>query len=476
MHDYETDKKVLLLRLSPPVYQKNPHPIGCRPPYTLKYIEALLRREGSRGVKYVDQQITDLSVADLGQLVREYSPDCIVLDVSILNYKISVDLLNRLRKEGDSGWVVIGVGQEVSADIKAFRDKNPQFDFLFAGEAEQEVVMVIKKMGRGVPLSDIKQFYRENNSEDAVWTINELNSLPYLYYDKDVSDKYSFVYPLKKAKRLRWGHMLTSRGCPHPCIFCSQLMRESYGRKVRLRSAEHVVDEMEYLLEQGVNIIAFDDDNFTNSYKHAENICREIIKRNLKIDWIIHARIDEVPKDLLELMSRAGCVLIRFGLETRVERLLTILHKTDNVKKWVESGEPTVKKARSCGISVACLFQVGSPTETLEDVQQSIDYAKLLDPDMIQIAYFTPFPGTAAYQMFRQQVEKLSNEELYHYGSPVINVSAMTDKELIEAQSLFYKLFLLRPVFVLRHFASNFLFYIMNFGVFKKLLRVMKIF
>jgi radical SAM superfamily enzyme YgiQ (UPF0313 family) len=471
----EPDKKAILLRLSPPIYQKNPHPIGFRPPYILKYIEALLRKNTDCEVQCFDQQITGLTTNELIPMVRNYSPHYMVLDISILNYTATMDFLKCLKARLASDIIIIGIGQKVSADVGAFRDKHPQFDILFAGEAEQEVTEVIRKMNQGVSLQEIKLFYEDRDLKNRVWTVDDLDRLPFLNYEKDVSSKYSLVYPLKKARRLKWGHILTSRGCPHPCIFCSQLMRESYGRKVRFRSADHVVNEMEYLINQGVNIIAFDDDNFTNSCKHVKSICEEITNRKLKVDWIIHARIDEVPASLLKLLSDAGCVLIRFGLESRVERILALLDKTNDVQKWIESAGPTIKKAQSLGISVACLFQVGCPTETFDDVQRSIDYAKSLNPDIIQVHYFTPFPGTAAYDMFKEQVEKSSEGALYHYGCPTINLSDMTDVELQKAQGLFYKKFLLRPLFIVRHFVDHLLFYIMNRDVLLNLLKVVKI-
>lgn len=468
-------KRTLLLQLSPPIYRKNSHPIGARPSYVLKYIEALLMRDNASTIKYIDQRVRGLTLKDIRQMVDQYSPQYIIMDVSALNYQISVEFLRILKKAENFNTVIIGVGQEVSADIKNFREKNKQFDILFAGEAERKVVSAITKLNDNVPVEAINQFYRENNTENTKWVIDQLDALPNLYYDQEVSNKYSFVYSLKIAKKLRWGHMLTSRGCPHPCIFCSQLMRESYSYKVRLRSAGHVADEMEYLIDQGVNIIAFDDDNFTNSSRHVKDVCNEIIRRKLKVNWIIHARIDEAPDDLLKLMGEAGCILIRFGLESRVERILEILKKTNNVKKWIESGQPTVRRARSYGIGVACLFQVGSPTESLEDVKETIKYAKLLNPDIVQVAYFTPFSGTAAYDMFQKQIEEVSNEDIYHYSSPVINVSAMTDSELKRAQGLFYKKFLLRPSFIVRHVVDNALFYFMNHDVLLKLLRIIKI-
>jgi len=200
-------------------------------------------------------------------------------------------------------------------------------------------------------------------------------------------------------------------------------------------------------------------------------VCNEIKRRNLKVNWIIHARIDEITNPLLKLLGESGCILIRFGMESGVERIVSLLKKTNNAKAWLDKSKSVVQTAQSNGINVACLFIVGAPTETLQEVEESISFARDLNPDIIQVAYFTPFPGTQAYKLYGKKVsEEAPNEQQYHYSAPKINVSAMTDKELSIAQGLFYRKFLGRPLYLMRHFVNNTFFYIMNSGLFIKLL------
>jgi len=468
-------QKVILLRLAPTIYQKNNHPVSYRPPYTLKYIEALLIERRGYSIEFIDQYINRMSLKCIEKKIREYQPDVVIFDVTTLNMGACGAFCEAIHANNhDHKIVTICTGQEVSADVMKFRTRYSQYDICLGGEVELEVVSILKNIKQKQSVEKIKEDYAEKSLENKVWTIKDIDNLPFLHYDETALNGYNFVYPLRIAKRLKWGHMITSRGCPHPCIFCSQLMRESFSTSMRYRNAVSVVNEMEHLLEIGANIIAFDDEDFTTSAKHVRVVCNEIIRRKLKVNWIIHGRIDELDKSLLKLLSESGCVLLRVGIESGNRRILTLLEKTRKVDVWHTKSEEIVKMAQSYGISVACLFMVGSPTETMEEVKQSIDFAKKVSPDIIQVAYFTPFPGTRAYEMYKSQLAGFNIEDFYHYSTPKFNLTGMSDHELKNAQNLFYRSFLLRPSFMIKHFLNNLLFYLANYNVFLRLLKSLR--
>jgi len=173
-------------------------------------------------------------------------------------------------------------------------------------------------------------------------------------------------------------------------------------------------------------------------------------------------------------MGQSGCVLIRVGIESGNKRILDLLEKTNKKGAWFEKSRKIVKAAQSSGISVAGLFMVGSPTETKEEMLESIEFAKKLAPDIIQVSYFTPFPGTKAYDRYKDKLPDLKTEDLYHYNIPKFNLSAMSDEDLKNAQRLFYRRFLLRPSFIMKHLINNFLFYLANREILLRLLRSVK--
>lgn len=466
-------KRVLLLQLKPPVYQLSKHPIGYRPPYALKYIEALLFNERLPFLRLIDQRITDISLEGIVDTVLKNSVDIIVISVSTLVLEISLQFVRRIRYMFRENVIIIGIGQEVSASADLFREKyNHEFDIVIPGEAEIEALNIIKKLCQGMTREEIKGHYNNINAKNSIIAVSQLDDLPFPRYDLHALLGYRGMYPLKTKRRVIYGHILSSRGCPHNCIFCSQITRESYGSEFRRRSASNIVDEIEYLLKTGANTIHFDDDNFTSSADHVRAVCEEIKRRRMKFPWTIHARVDEVDHALLSLLKDAGCILIRFGIETGSDKILKILQKTKDTESWFDKCKQAVGQARAAGIAVVCLFIVGSPGETKEDLRKSINFAKELSPDIIQIAYFTPFPGSRAHKLIAGDHNNFNSSQLYHYEPSQINLTNMSDCELKEAQGLFYRSLLLNPFFIGRHFLRYFFFYLNNLEVFASLLRI----
>ncbi len=468
--------RIMLLRLVPDVYRRSNHPIGHRPPYTLKYIEACLKREDQFSVTLLDQHISDIrmTLAGIGGIQRRIKPHVLVLDVSSLNESVTKTFLRGMDASQNAQTMLIAVGHAPSAGTEIFREKHPQFHITLAGEAEQEVVGLIQKFAAGVSLKDLRPIYENPPLSRQTWLVRDLDALPFPEYDRAELRGYHFVYPLPVAKRIVWGHILSSRGCPHRCVFCSQLMRESYGTEIRRRSAPSVVDEIEHLLKLGANVISFDDDNFTYSPAHVRSICGEILRRHLKIRWIAHARVDEVDGSLLTLMRDSGCLLIRYGVETVSKLILDRLEKTPDPETWPEKTREAVAMAKARGIGVVCLFMIGCPGETRQELENDILFAQNLQPDIIQVAYFTPFPGSRYYATFRGQLPVRNDSKLYHYSIPAINPSRMRDREFQTAQVLFYKKFLLRPAFLWKHLCRYFICYIMNPEIFRELIKIKK--
>ena len=423
----------------------------------------------------MDQHISDKTSAGIEEDLRRINPGIVIFDVSSLNEEASDALSRKISGQaGGEGIVLIAVGHAPSADTDTFRERHPQFQVVLAGEAEQEAVKIIYNIRTGMSGQDIRHRYDAPELARQIWTVCDLDALPFPDYNQRELRQYTFVYPLKLAKHIVWGHILSSRGCPHGCVFCSQIMRESYGTEVRLRSAVNVVDEMEQLLHSGANVLSFDDDNFTNSPSHVQAICEEILRRKIKIHWIAHARVDEIDAPLLCLMQRSGCILLRYGVETASRNILENLGKTPDPHTWPEKTREAVRLTQAQGIAAVCLFMIGCPGETHEDLESNIRFARDLDPDIIQVAYFTPFPGSRYYATFKKKFSGQNVSELYHYNTPRVNLSRMKEREFQSAQILFYKKFLLRPAFIGKHILRYFVFYVFNPRIFSELSKIEK--
>ncbi len=440
------------------------HPRGHRFPYILKYMEALLR-EAHYNVKCVDLLISPLQTKELLDLVKEWGPELIVVSSTARDHGFTLKLA-RAVKELNSP-ITICVGQDATARPAEYLFPGSSIDLVLRGDAEFELLEVIRKINNGHNIAVLQKSYSEGKS----LTIADLDALPFPRVTAHELQAYHHIYPVAINRHLVWGHILSSRGCPYPCMFCTEMIRETTGEKARFRSAANVVDEIEYLARQGANIIIFDDDNFTTSSAHVKNICEEMRRRNLNIPWVAHARVDNVGQDLLLQMKAAGCVLLRFGIESGSSRIIKILEKTANCFEWLPRAKDVFQVCKNIGISTSALFMIGSPTETKKEIEESIRFARELSPDMLQVSFFTYYPDTRASKRLKDREKDFDFSVMYHFSlpQPRLNPSEVDNDTLQRLQRRFYRKVLLDPRFFFRHVVKYGLFYLHNPAILQSL-------
>jgi anaerobic magnesium-protoporphyrin IX monomethyl ester cyclase len=182
-------------------------------------------------------------------------------------------------------------------------------------------------------------------------------------------------------------NMVTSRGCPHKCIFC--VGSKMVGRKVRYYDVNRVVDEFEMLSKRGFKQINVVDDLFTSNKKRCIAICQEIIRRGISHPWTAFSRVDTVSKELLENLREAGCTMLCFGIESGNQEIL------DTIKKRItlEQCQEAVDLCNEVGIGPMTSYILGLPGETHETIAKTVDFARKLSPNH-GFHILSPFPGT----------------------------------------------------------------------------------
>ncbi|HVN96729.1 MAG TPA: radical SAM protein [Syntrophorhabdaceae bacterium] len=247
-------------------------------------------------------------------------------------------------------------------------------DVVVRGEAEEIVCDLIPALLEGEDLGQIKGIsFRKNgaicHNPDAAPPMN-LDDLPILtdFDHKDYSDKL-LVYT-ENGKSIPAISIITSRGCPYQCIFCS-VKNSGY----RVRSAKSVVDEIEMWIEKHPEIKAFNffDLTFTVNAEHARSICDEIVSRNLNITWWAESRLN-IDLSLLDVMKKAGCKAVSVGVESGSPRILKVIKKNINL----DSLNDFAKRCDNLGIQVSFFFMLSHPTETMEDLQKTKQMAQTL--------------------------------------------------------------------------------------------------
>jgi len=272
--------------------------------------------------------------------------------------------------------------------------------------------------------------------------IKNLDLLPSPAYDLLPILKYR---PAKGSyKRLPAMSMVTSRGCPGRCTFCSKTL----GEMLVFKSASVIFKEIKYLIDHyGIKQILFYDDTFTVFKDNVVKFCDLLIENSVDISWTCFARVDFIDFDLLKKMKLAGCHQIMYGVENIDENALNNINKKINLRQVVSATYFTKKAGIECRLA----FMVGNPGDSKEIIRKNIKFIKELNPDLLIINITTPFPGT---EMFKWASEKglilTYNWDDYTLAKPVMKLEHMTVEDIKDLYKIMYRSFYFRPVYILK--------------------------
>jgi len=265
--------------------------------------------------------------------------------------------------------------------------KENSIDFVVSGDGDFAILGIADALNANNDFSDVKGLtWKENGnvkSNQKEWI--DLDVIP--FPDRELFDinrykEYKFYYPFLP--------MIASRSCPYNCSNCMPALREICG-PFRYRSVDNVVAEMEELVTKyNHHRVWFNDSDLTVSREWIENFCNKLIKKNLKMIWGCNGRANTLDRKMIRLMKKAGCITIHFGVESGNQEVVTkILRKgidLERVKKVIY--EANLVKMRT-----HCWFMIGIPGETKEQMIETLNYAKNLDCNSLQISPVVPHPG-----------------------------------------------------------------------------------
>ena len=410
------------------------------PPLGLGYLASVLRKEGFK-VKIIDDAVEKLG---LNKLLNKVKNALIVgITSTTPTFNAALKYAQKIKNRFPEIFVVLGGVHVTFMPYDAL--KHEFVDAVCTGEGEYTLREVAERVERGKTLEGVKGLiYKEDGKiidNGKREPIQDLDSLPFPAYDLMPLDRYTVL-----GHRMEHFPMISSRGCPFGCRYCSSSL--FMGRKFRARSAENVVDEVEWLVNEfKAQYIAFSDDTFTLNRKRVEEICRELINRGIEVEWSCSSRVDTINRSILEKMKRAGCSAIYYGVESASPAILRYYRKKINL----DMVEKAVKLTKEFGIMTICSFIIGSPYETKEDMKATLRFALKLDPDYAQFSILTPYPGTEIYEEAKEKGLLLStNFDDYTAGKPVLRNIYMSPEEISRFLKYCYLRFYLRPKFILR--------------------------
>lgn len=324
----------------------------------------------------------------LKELIKEFHPGIIGITGFSYAYGFLHDLIKKVKSFTDTS-VIVG-GPHVAATDEEILKTTPA-DFAFRGEGEISFLIFLKELGKRMPDWEkvpglIWRKEKKFIANPPLSFIKDLDSLPFPDYQAFKLEK----YPCYLEKSLP---LLTSRGCPYGCNYCS--VKLSMGRGFRPRSPENVMAEIKYWFKRGFASFDINDDCFTLDIERAEKIADLINKDRLRIKFQLYngIRVDRVTPNLLKKLKKAGCTFIAYGCEAGNEETLKRIKKNitlDQVKKAVDW-------TNKAGIKNAVNFIIGHGGETYQQALDSLNFAKSLPSNFVNFYNLVPYPGTESY-------------------------------------------------------------------------------
>lgn len=375
-------------------------------PLGLLYIAAVVREKGCP-VSVIDAYAENTGLDGLKKRISSDNPDIIGISTLTCNGANVFSLGRWIKKNMPKTLVVLG-NIHASVYARAYLENNC-CDIVVHGEGEVPFLKIIDYHGGKCRIGDIPAISWINGHGNVVQTspaavVENLPALPLpardlldqkLYRLTNISNQ-SFIPGENRVAKT----MITSRGCPNRCIFCTQ----HHGRGIRFNDAVSVADEMEILeKEYNAAYVYIMDPLFMADKSRVLGICSEIKRRKLRMLWGSDAHVNHITPELVKEMDGAGCYELSLGIESGNQGSLDVLKKGIRISQIIKAVN-TIKD--NSNISIEGLFILGLPGETYRDSLETIRFAKSLPLDMAQFSILTPYPGSPLFD------ELAANKEL----------------------------------------------------------------
>jgi len=428
-------------------------------PMWLSYATGVLEAAGFE-CRLIDAPASGQDLAAIMASLASFRPEVIVIDTSTPSIYNDIETAEILKEK--YGAFIVLVGTHPSALPQEVLNISEAIDFVIRREYEYPLLELVQTIAAGKlgveALNQISnltfrlggQIYH-NQAETLA---PDLDKIPFVSktYKKHLN-YHDYFYSHSKCPIVT---IITGRGCPHQCVYCVYPQVFS-GHKLRYRSIENVVDEIEYILKAfpDVKEIMFEDDTLTINKKRCFQLAEEILRRGLKFNWSANSRA-EIDFETMKILRQAGARLFCVGIESGAQEVLDSMRK--NLK--VERIRQFFKDAKRAGILIHGCFLLGNPGETKETLEKTLQFAKELNPDTAQFFPIMVYPGTVAYDWAREngflvteEFEKWLDGEGMH--NCVVSRPGLSNDDLVDFCDRARKEFYLRPTYIAAKLAQG---------------------
>lgn len=369
------------------------------PPLGLLYIAASIKKHRSDEVKVVDAFCMNMDRERLVERIKSERPDIVGLSTSTHTFLGSIRALEDIARTLPGVKIAMGGYHSTFAAEQILR-AYPFVDYIFKGEAENALVELLECVEKGREPADVEgiSYLKDGeyvSNEPAL--INDLDDLPFPDREMVNGVNYGYVFQGLPLTFGKFTTMNTSRGCPYNCTYCSCA---SFSRhKLRYRSAENVVDEMQMLYGQGYKNVVIVDDNFTHNRERVKRICELMTEKKIRMRFYCEGRVNNASVDLLRTMKKAGFEVIFFGAESASRKVLEYYRKKVDPAQIIIA----VKNAKKANMLVITSFIVGAPVEQREDMEATVDLIRRLKPHGVEVNVLDVLIGTKLWEDMKEQ-------------------------------------------------------------------------
>jgi anaerobic magnesium-protoporphyrin IX monomethyl ester cyclase len=427
-----------LLLIDPPYYRLFDESYGlARYPLSLGYLAGTVRRDtgwkvvaynadflprpqavrvrhlsGKGFCRYLDA-LKDGSQAIWRQVQRtieRYRPGVVGISCKSQTFASAVRVA-RLAKSSDPGTLVIAGGPHpsmVGRDVLA----APEIDIAVRGEGEAILVDLLAALESGRSLESVAGIYfRKGGTVVETGPAPSIENLDNLCFPHESAP--DVLHEYEQYPPDAFSHVFATRGCPYNCFFCGS--RNVWGHRVRFRSADNVVREIQSLQKRGVDAVHFDDDTFGIHTRHIRRLCDAVKTGCPGLRWSCELHVKLVTDEHIRLMKEAGCYSIQLGIESGNDAILAAIRKEFTIAEALEA----VDMIRRHGVDLQAFFMVGFPQETMGSLTDTVSAMKKIS-GRLSYSIFTPYPGTEAFDFCRDHglIDGRFDVSLYNHQSP----------------------------------------------------------
>lgn len=418
------------------------------PPLGIAFVSAVTLEQG-HNVLIFDANVEKNPFQSLRMLLREFQPDVVGISFTSLLSDSAHYTAGFVKTVLPHVTIIAGGYHPTVQPLDVIKDTN--FDAIVAGEGEITFLEWLKTYeSRDKDYSLIKGLVFRKNGRIIVnpkrELIPDLDTIPLPAYGLLPIARYNSMV----STRSPYVTFIRSRGCPFNCIFCG--VQKMFGKVYRVQSPQKTISEISRLVKEfKIKEILFKDSDFLIDKKNVIALCKLLIEKRFNLIWSCNGRVDMVNEEIALLMKQAGCKMITYGLESGNQEIL------NNLKKdfTLEQATRAVQATKKAGIQVTLNIIFGAPGETKETARQTLAFIKQLDPDYLNCAYLTAFPGSCLYDEALRNDWFINGQPYsFAYEQLRLNATKMSVKELSVLIKNSTRSFYLRPAYIakrLRH-------------------------